>query len=93
MSFSRTVFCRRHQQTLEGLEMPPLPGPKGQDIFENVSKKAWQDWMSHQTMLINEKRLNLMDMTTRTYLNEQMDKFFSGEAVDQADGYVPPDKG
>lgn len=87
---SRTVFCRKYQQDLEGLDNPPYPGPKGQDIFDNVSKKAWQEWMSHQTMLINEKRLNMMDMTARTYLTEQMEKFFSGEEYDAAEGYVPP---
>lgn len=69
-----------------------MPGPKGQELFENVSKQAWQDWMAHQTMLINEKRLNMMDMTARRYLQDQMDKFFSGEEVDQAEGYVPPEK-
>ncbi len=87
---SRTVFCRKYQEELDGLDAPPYPGPKGQDIFENVSKKAWAEWMSHQTMLINEKRLNLMDMTARTYLTQQMEKFLSGEAYDAADGYVPP---
>lgn len=87
---ARTVFCRKYKQELEGLERPPYPGAKGQDIFENVSAKAWSEWMSHQTMLINEKRLNMMDLTARTYLSEQMEKFLSGEEYDQADGYVPP---
>lgn len=87
---SRTVFCRKYQSELEGLPNPPLPGAKGQDLYENVSKQAWQEWMQHQTMLINEKHLNLMDMTARTYLSEQMDKFFSGDQYDAAEGYVPP---
>ena len=50
---------------------------------------AWDEWLAHQTMLINEKRLNLMDMTARTYLNEQRDRFLSGAAYDSAEGYVP----
>ncbi|TQV77622.1 oxidative damage protection protein [Exilibacterium tricleocarpae] len=87
---SRTVFCRKYQQQMEGLEAPPYPGPKGQDIFDNVSRQAWQEWMRHQTMLINEKHLNMMDMTARTYLSEQMQKFLSGEEYDAAEGYVPP---
>ena len=87
---SRIVFCRKYQQEMAALDQPPIPGPKGQDIFDNVSKQAWQDWLAHQTMLINEQHLNMMDMTARTYLKEQMDKFFSGEDVDQAEGYVPP---
>lgn len=88
---SRTVFCRKFQKELPGLDFPPMPGAKGQDLYENISKQAWQEWMSHQTMLINEKRLNMMDMSARTYLQEQMDKFFSGEEVDKVEGYVPPE--
>jgi len=48
--------------------------------------------MQHQTLIINEKQLNLMDLGTRTYLSEQMDKFFDGDDVDQAEGYVPEGK-
>ncbi|WP_020209909.1 oxidative damage protection protein [Gilvimarinus chinensis] len=87
---SRTVFCRKYKQELPGLAQPPYPGAKGQDIFENVSAKAWQEWLSHQTMLINEKQLNLMDTATRVYLGEQMTKFLSGDDYDAAEGYVPP---
>ena len=87
---SRTVLCRKFQQEMEGLDKPPFPGPKGLDIFHNVSRKAWQEWMTHQTMLINEKKLNMMDMTARTYLSEQRDNFLSGKTFDQAEGYVPP---
>lgn len=87
---SRTVFCRKHQQTLAGLDKPPFPGPAGQDIFDHVSLQAWQEWLAHQTMLINEKKLNMMDMTARTYLTEQREKFLAGEQFDQAEGFVPP---
>ncbi len=89
---ARTVFCRKYQQQMDGLDAPPYPGAKGMDIFENVSRQAWQEWMSHQTMLINEKHLNMMDMTARTYLSEQMEKFLSGQDYDAAEGYVPPEK-
>ena len=50
---SRLVFCRKHQAELEGLDAPPYPGPKGQEIYESISKQAWQEWQAHQTMLIN----------------------------------------
>ncbi|MAZ86016.1 MAG: oxidative damage protection protein [Cellvibrionaceae bacterium] len=86
---ARTVFCRKYQKDLEGLEAPPYPGPKGLEVFENISKQAWSEWLSHQTMLINEKHLNMMDMTARTYLSEQQQKFFSGEQIDAVDGFVP----
>jgi len=86
----RTVFCKKYQEELEGLDAPPYPGPKGQEIFETVSKKAWQDWQAQQTMLINEKHLSLVDPQARKYLQEEMAKFFAGEEHDTAEGYVPP---
>ena len=58
---SRTVFCKKYQKELEGLDAPPYPGPKGQELFDSVSKQAWMDWQTHQTMLINEKQLSLVD--------------------------------
>lgn len=87
---ARTVHCRKYNTSLPGLANPPFPGPAGQDIYDNISQQAWDDWLSHQTMLINEKRLNMMDMASRKYLSEQRSKFFSGQQVDEAEGYIPP---
>ena len=89
---ARNVLCKKYQKEMEGLDTPPYPGPKGQDIFENVSKQAWADWQAHQTMLINEKHLSLMDPNTRKYLQAQMERFFNNEPFDKAEGYVPPEK-
>ncbi|MEH6625581.1 MAG: oxidative damage protection protein [Motiliproteus sp.] len=89
---ARMVMCKKYKQEMEGLPQPPYPGARGQDVFENVSKQAWQEWMDHQTRLINEKHLNMMDPDSRGYLMGQMDKFFSGEEYDKAEGYVPTKK-
>lgn len=86
---TRTVHCRKYDQELEGLEKAPYPGPKGQDIYDNVSKQAWDEWQAHQTRLINEKHLTMTDPAARKYLMEQMDRFLSGQEYDQAEGYVP----
>jgi Fe-S cluster biosynthesis and repair protein YggX len=40
-----------------------------------VSKKAWEEWLEHQKMLINEGQINLADRDSRKWLNEQMDLF------------------
>ncbi len=87
---ARTVFCKKYQLELEGLDALPYPGAKGQEIFDTISKKAWQEWLAHQTMLINEKQLSMMDPEARKYLQQEMDKFFAGEDYDKAEGYVPP---
>lgn len=88
---TRTVRCTRYKEDLPGLEAPPFPGPRGQEVFESVSAKAWDEWQQLQTMLINENNLNMMDKASRKYINEQRDKFLAGEATDRADGYVPPE--
>lgn len=89
---SRTVMCRKYKEELEGLDKPPYPGPKGQEIYDSVSKKAWQEWTDHQTMIINEKHMNLMDPATRKLLQEEMEKFLDGSDYMKAEGYVPPSK-
>ena len=90
---TRTVVCSRYETEMEGLESPPLPGPMGQRIYDNVSKQAWEEWQALQTMLINEKHLKLIDPQARKYLSEQMWKFFANEPVDRAEGYVPKEDG
>ena len=77
---SRMVQCIKLGQESEGLDFAPLPGDLGKRIFDSVSKEAWQGWLSHQTMLINENRLNLADEASRKYLRQQLEYyFFSGE--------------
>ncbi|HEU0198821.1 MAG TPA: oxidative damage protection protein [Burkholderiaceae bacterium] len=86
----RMVHCVKLGREAEGLEYPPVPGELGKRIWQHVSKEAWQTWQRHQTMLVNENRLNLADARARKYLMTQMEKFFFGEGVDQPAGYVPP---
>lgn len=87
---SRTVHCIKLGKEAEGLDRPPYPGELGQRIFDQVSKQAWQMWLKHQTMLINENRLSPIDPKARKFLEEQMEKFFFGEGAETPQGYVPP---
>ena len=87
---ARMVNCVKLGREAEGLDRPTYPGPLGKRIYDNVSKEAWQAWLKHQTMLVNENRLNLADPKARQYLVEQMEKHFFGEGADAAAGYVPP---
>ena len=47
---TRTVFCLRYQQEMEGLEAAPMPGANGERVFNEVSKQAWTEWQELQTM-------------------------------------------
>lgn len=85
------VNCVRLKREAEGLDRQPYPGELGRRVFENVSKEGWQQWLKHQTMLINEYRLSPVDPKSRAFLEEQMEKFFFGEGSDAPEGYVPVD--
>lgn len=87
---ARTVNCIKLGREAEGLDFPPLPGELGKRVYENVSKEAWQGWLRHQTMLINENRLNLADARARQYLAAQLEAYFFGEGADAPVGYTPP---
>ena len=80
---TRMVHCIKLNKEAEGLDL-------GKKIWESVSKEAWGAWLKHQTMLVNENRLNLADVRARKYLATQMERHFFGEGADEAAGYVPP---
>ncbi|MEM9604634.1 MAG: oxidative damage protection protein [Pseudomonadota bacterium] len=86
---SRTVHCIKLGREAEGLAKPPYPGELGQRIFDGVSKEAWQLWLRHQTMLINEYRLTPVDPKARQFLEEEMNKYFFGDGSATPDQYVP----
>jgi Fe-S cluster biosynthesis and repair protein YggX len=87
---ARLVQCVKLGREAEGLDFPPYPGELGKRIYENVSKEAWQAWLKHQTMLVNENRLSLADAGARKWLAEQMESHFFGGGSAKPAGYVPP---
>lgn len=87
---ARMVKCVKLGREAEGLDYPTYPGAIGKRIWENVSKEAWKLWLSHQTMLMNENRLNPLDPKARKFLEAEMEKYFFGEGSQLPAGYVPP---
>ena len=87
---ARMVKCVKLGKEAEGLDYPTYPGELGKRIFENVSKQAWQTWLGHQTMLMNENRLNPLDPKARKFLESEMEKHFFGAGSKPPEGYVPP---
>lgn len=86
---SRTVNCVLLGHAAEGLDRPPYPGELGQRIYENVSKEAWQRWVKHQTMLLNEYRLTPIEPKARKFLVAEMEKFFFGGGSEKPAAFVP----
>lgn len=90
---ARMVNCILLGKEAEGLDFPPYPGDLGKRIYESISKEAWQKWIKHQTMLINEYRLTPVDPKARKFLEEEMEKFFFSGGSTRPEGYVDPNKG
>lgn len=85
---SRRIFCKKLNQEAEGLERPPIPGQLGQKIFEEISQLAWQQWIAHQTMLINEYRLSMLEAKSRQFLMQEMQNFLFGDGSEKPPGFV-----
>ena len=83
------ILCKKFNEELDALIYPPIPGPKGESIKNNFSQKAWNEWVALQTMLINEKHLDLSIKENRACLNNQMDLFLNNENYEKPSGYIP----
>lgn len=86
---SRTIHCCKLKQDAEGMQKAPFPGALGERIYNEVSKEAWKMWLTHQTMIINEYRLNLLEPKSREFLKEEMQKYFFGEGSEKPSGFTP----
>jgi Fe-S cluster biosynthesis and repair protein YggX len=86
---SRTVKCILLGAEKPGLDRQPYPGELGQRIFDNVSQEAWQQWLGHQTMIINEYRLVPIEPKDRAFIEQEMEKFFFGGGADKPTEFVP----
>lgn len=84
------VFCVRYKQEMEGLEEAPFDSDLGKKIYENVSKKAWGEWVDHQKMLLNEYRLQPWTKEAQAFLVEQMQDYLFGAGGQKPKDYVPP---
>ena len=85
---THTVHCKKLGQESEGLDSPPYPGELGLRIYNHISAKAWDMWLNHQTMLINEYKLSLIDKQSRDFLTKEMEKFLFGGGAEKPPGYT-----
>lgn len=89
----RTVHCVKLKQDLPGLDAPPIPGPLGKKIYEQVSAQAWKMFEEHFIMVTNEYRLDLMDDSTNQIFFDQIEKFLFQDTAKPPEGYVPKGEG
>lgn len=89
---TRMVFCQRLKKEAPGMAFQLVPGELGKRIFDHISQEAWNEWQKKQTMLINEKKLNMMNQEHRSYLQEEMEKYLFDDGHVHIEGYVVPDQ-
>jgi Fe-S cluster protector protein len=89
---TRMIECSKLKKTASGLNTQPYPGELGKKIFDSISAEAWQQWLDHQTMLINEHRLSMLEASARQFLKTEMENFLFGDGSQKPAGYVPPNK-
>jgi len=82
------VKCLKLGKKAPRLTRQPYPGEIGKRIYENISEQAWQLWLQHQTMLINEYRLNMLDAEARQFLEKEMERFLFGEGSEKPPGFI-----
>ncbi|MCL1623842.1 oxidative damage protection protein [Moraxella sp. Tifton1] len=83
------VLCRKYGQKLPKLPAPPFPNAKGEEIQNTVSKKAWDEWIELQTMLINEKHLSMVDKEAKKFIALQRELFFDNGDYERPAGFKP----
>ena len=89
---TRKVQCLKLGKEAEGLDYVPYPGELGQRIYNNISAQVWQQWVNHQTMLINEYRLTPVEPKARKFLEDEMEKFLFGEGSEKPKEFVDPNE-
>ena len=85
---ARTIQCEYQKGEAEGLDFVPYPGELGQRIYAHIGKPAWNAWLAHQTMLINENRLSPRDPKHRAFLEKELNKFLFEGVVEKPAGYI-----
>jgi Fe-S cluster biosynthesis and repair protein YggX len=84
-----TVMCRKLGRMGTALARAPVPGVLGQKLLADVSEEAWREWLKHQTMLINENRLNPLKAEARAFLLNELERYFYGDGSAKPAGFTP----
>jgi Fe-S cluster biosynthesis and repair protein YggX len=69
---NRLVECVKLKQKLPGLAKPPFPTPLGKEIFDNVSKEAWDLWLQESVRFINTYRVDLSSKEGAEFMIKQL---------------------
>jgi Fe-S cluster biosynthesis and repair protein YggX len=81
-----TIRCRKCGKDSAPLPKPPFRTDLGERILAQICDGCWQDWLKHQTQLINHYGLDPRDKRARAFLYEQIEQVLfdggPGEDID-----------
>ena len=73
------LTCIRCEKNGAQLAAPPLPTDLGNRIYDTICETCWQQWLQHQTALINHHGLDLRDAQARQFLTQETETFLFGQ--------------
>jgi Fe-S cluster biosynthesis and repair protein YggX len=76
---TETLTCRRCGKGAPPLEKAPFRTELGERIRSQICAECWQDWLKHQTQLINHYGLDPRDPKARAFLYEQIETVLLGD--------------
>jgi Fe-S cluster biosynthesis and repair protein YggX len=80
------IECRRCAKESPPLAKPPFRTDLGERILAEICASCWQEWLQHQTLLINHYGLDPRDKRAREFLYEQIEQvLFEGERGEEID--------
>ena len=88
----RMIHCKKLKKELPGLESPPFNSILGENIYNSISKEAWELWLEQQTMLINEYRLNLIEKSSVDFLQSELKRFLFEDISSPPPEFTPVKK-
>lgn len=81
-----TIECRRCGNDAPRLAKPPFRTELGERIRGEICAECWQDWLQHQTLLINHYGLDPREPKAREFLYEQIEQVLlqggEGKSID-----------
>jgi Fe-S cluster biosynthesis and repair protein YggX len=90
---NRLVDCVKLGKQLPGLAKPPFPTPFGQEIYERVSKEAWDLWLKESVRYINTYRVDLSTKDGMEFMMKQLRIWLNMEEGDLAATAWTPEQG
>jgi Fe-S cluster biosynthesis and repair protein YggX len=74
----QTIQCSRCGRSAAPLPKAPFRTELGERILASICGDCWQEWLQHQTLLINHYGLDPRDAKSRAFLYEQIEQVLMG---------------